>query len=534
MGDEAVSSTVPEALAVAEQRFGDREAVVDADVRLSYRELTAQARRFARALLAHDVGHGDRVAIWAPNGWEWVVAALGALEIGAVLVTVNTRYLGAEARDLLGRSRARVLVVADGFLDKDYVGMLRDADHEPTEDRPVAALADLEVIVSTRNVPDVTGVVGFETWLDAAEQIDEAQVARAAESVDGDDPCDVLFTSGTTGAPKGAVCGHAQNLATFTAWAQRVGLREGDRYLMVNPFFHTFGYKAGILASLLHGATMLPLPAFDVGEVMRLAEAEDATVLPGPPALYTSLLEHPDRGGRTLGRVRLAVTGAAAVPRTLIERIREELGVRDVVTAYGLTESCGVVTACSLDDDDETIATRCGTPIPNVEIRTVDTDGNEVAAGEPGEVLVRGPNVMQGYLDDPGATAEAIDADGWLHTGDIGVLDERGYLRITDRLKDMFIVGGFNVYPAEVEQVLVSHDALAEAAVIGVPDERLGEVGRAYVIPRQGRTPDEQELIDFCRQRLANFKVPRSVVVVEELPRNAAGKVLKRKLATQP
>jgi HIP---CoA ligase len=533
MGDETIPSTVPAALARAEQRFPDREAIVDGDVRLTYGQLATRARSFAAALLAHGVSRGDRVAIWAPNGWEWVVAALGTLEIGAVLVTVNTRYLGAEARDLLSRSRARVLVVADGFLDKDYVGMLRDADDAPADDRPVAALAGLEVIVSTRSVPDLPGVVGLETWLEAADQVDEAEVARAAEAVGGDDPCDVLFTSGTTGAPKGAVCGHEQNLRTFTAWAQRVGLREGDRYLMVNPFFHTFGYKAGVLASLLHGATMLPLPAFDVGEVMRLAEAEDATVLPGPPALYTSLLEHRDRGGRTLGRVRLAVTGAAAVPRTLIERIREELGIRDVVTAYGLTESCGVVTACSLDDDDETIATRCGTAIPDVEIRTVDTDGRDVAAGEPGEVLVRGPNVMQGYLDDPEATDEAIDADGWLHTGDIGVIDERGYLRITDRLKDMFIVGGFNVYPAEVEQVLVSHDAVAEAAVIGVPDDRLGEVGRAYVIPRQGRTPDEQELIGFCRERLANFKVPRSVVAVEELPRNAAGKVLKRELAAQ-
>ena len=533
MDVESIPSTVPEALAAAERRFGDHEAIVDGDVRLTYRELARQARRFARALLARGVARGDRAAIWAPNGWEWVVAALGTLEIGAVLVTVNTRYLGAEARDLLSRSRARVLVVADGFLDKDYVGMLRDADDALAADRPVATLADLEVIVSTGRVPDVPGVVGFESWLATGDEIDESQVARAAHAVSGEDPCDVLFTSGTTGAPKGAVCGHAQNLRTLVAWAQSVGLREGDRYLMVNPFFHTFGYKAGILASVLHGATMLPLPALDVDEVMRLAEREAATVLPGPPALYTSLLEHPDRRGRRLGQVRLAVTGAASVPRTLIERIREELGIRDVVTAYGLTESCGVVTACSLDDDAETIATRCGTPIPDVEIRTVDQDGNDVGPDEPGEVLVRGPNVMQGYLDDPDATAAAIDRDGWLHTGDIGVIDERGYLRITDRLKDMFIVGGFNVYPAEVEQVLTGHDAVAEAAVIGVPDDRLGEVGRAYVIPRQGRMVEEEELIDVCRERLANFKVPRSVVVVDELPRNAAGKVLKRELAVR-
>jgi HIP---CoA ligase len=526
--ERAIPRTVAEGLEVAVERFGDVEAVVDGDVRLTYRELGERVRAVSRALLAAGVSRGDRVALWAPNGWEWIAAGLGATSIGALLVTLNTRFLGEEARDLLARSRSRVLVVEDGFLDKEHVAMLR-GDGGPG-DRPVGDLPELELVVSTGRVPDVPGVEGWEAFLARGERVEPGRVRSAAAAVAPGDPCDVIFTSGTTGRPKGAVCGHEQNLRTFVAWARRVGLRERDRYLMVNPFFHTFGWKAGILASLLHGATMLPVRTLDVDAVLRLADDERVTVLPGPPALYTSLLEHPDRRGRRLGDVRLAVTGAASVPRTLIERIREELGIADVVTAYGLTEVCGVATACSLDDDDETIATRCGTAIPEVEIRTVDASGRPVPAGAPGEVVVRGPNVMLGYLDDEEATADTIDSDGWLHTGDVGVLDERGYLRITDRLKDMFIVGGFNVYPAEVERALAAHPAVAEAAVVGVPDERLGEVGRAHVVPRRDATIDGDELLAWSRERLANYKVPRSVVVTTELPRNAAGKVLKREL----
>ena len=266
-----------------------------------------------------------------------------------------------------------------------------------------------------------------------------------------------------------------------------MGLTRGDRYLAVNPFFHSFGYKAGWLACLLQGATLYPLAVFDPGRVLDHIERDRISVLPGPPTLYQGLLAHESLPRRDLSSLRLAVTGAASVPPVLITRMRTELKFRSVLTAYGLTESTGVVTVCPHDADDETVATRCGVAIPGVELRCVDADCHDVPRGTPGEVLVRGYNVMRGYFEDPQATAQAIDADGWLHTGDVGVLDERGYLRITDRMKDVYIVGGFNCYPAEIERLLSEHPAIAQVAVVGVPDERLGEVGKAYVVLRPGR-----------------------------------------------
>jgi acyl-CoA synthetase (AMP-forming)/AMP-acid ligase II len=342
---------------------------------------------------------------------------------------------------------------------------------------------------------------------------------------------DVLFTSGTTGRPKGVVQTHGQTLRAFTAWAEVVGLRRDDRYLIVNPFFHAFGYKAGIVACLVTGATMVPLPVFDIPAVMATIPAERITMIPGPPALYQTILAHPDRAQLDTSTLRLAVTGAAAIPVSLVERMRSDLGFDTVVTGYGLTEACGIVTMCRHDDDAETIATTSGRAIPDVEVRVVDKDGAELPSGEAGEVVVRGYNVMGGYFEEPEQTAEAIDAEGWLHTGDIGVLDDRGYLRITDRLKDMIIVGGFNVYPAEVESILAGHPSVGQSAVVGVPDERMGEVPVAFVVPVVGSDPvGEQELIEWARARMANFKVPRQVRFVEALPLNASGKVLKHEL----
>jgi acyl-CoA synthetase (AMP-forming)/AMP-acid ligase II len=321
---------------------------------------------------------------------------------------------------------------------------------------------------------------------------------------------------------------HEQTLRVYDTWSSVVGVRAGDRYLVVNPFFHTFGYKAGILACLLRGATIVPEPVFDVDAVLRRIEDERITVLPGPPTLYQSILDHPEREKRDLSSLRLAVTGAAVVPVVLVERMRDELAFETVLTAYGLTEATGTVTMCTRDDDAETIATTSGRAIPDTEVRI------DAAPGEPGEVLVRGYNVMLGYFEEPEETAKTIDADGWLHTGDVGVMDERGNVRITDRIKDMFVVGGFNAYPAEIEQVLSRHPAISEVAVVGVTDRRLGEVGRAFVTAAPGANIDPDEVIAWCRERMANYKVPRSVAVVEILPRNASGKVLKFELRREP
>ncbi len=320
---------------------------------------------------------------------------------------------------------------------------------------------------------------------------------------------------------------HGQNLRIFRAWADIVDLHEGDRYLIVNPFFHGFGYKAGWLAAIMCGATILPQQTFDVAAVLERIGRDRVTVLPGPPTLYQMILNHPDRGRYDLSSLRLAVTGAAAIPVELIYRMRRELTFKTIITGYGLTESTGVATMCRYDDDPETIATTSGRAIPDVEVRCVDQSGVEVPRGQSGEVVIRGYNVMKGYFDDPAATAEAIDADGWLHTGDVGVMDERGYLRITDRIKDMFITGGFNCYPAEIENIMLTNPAIAQVAVIGVPDERLGEVGMAFVVPASGQRPAPESIIAWCREHMANYKVPRFVGIVDALPMTASGKVTK-------
>jgi acyl-CoA synthetase (AMP-forming)/AMP-acid ligase II len=280
----------------------------------------------------------------------------------------------------------------------------------------------------------------------------------------------------------------------------------------------------------MRGATIYPHPVFDASDVLRRIEAERINVLPGAPTIYQSLLAAPDRAKYDISSLRVACTGAAAIPVELIHRMKDTLGFDCVLTAYGLTESCGTVSMCSPDDDAETIATTSGRAIPGVEVRCVDPDGKPVPTGEPGEILVRGYNVMRGYFDADEQTADAIDADGWLHTGDVGVLDARGNLRITDRLKDMFIMGGFNCYPAEIENLMFAHDGIAQVAVIGVPDDRMGEVGMAFVVPAPGHALEPEALGAWCREQMANYKVPRRIEVVAEIPLNAAGKVDKLEL----
>ncbi|TNE85001.1 MAG: fatty acid--CoA ligase [Deltaproteobacteria bacterium] len=490
--------TIPQALDRAAETWPDTVAIEDGEVRLTFAELRDQAHRAARALIARGIAPGDRVGIWAPNLWEWIVAGLGVHCAGAAIVTLNTRYKGHEARYILDKSGAKLLFTVDGFLGLDFVSML---------ERP--------------QLPTVRfRTEDFAAFLASGGDASLPEVAPDAMA-------DILFTSGTTGAPKGAVCTQEQAVRAYTSWAEVVGLAHGDRYLVIAPFFHAFGYKAGWLACLLTGATILPQATFDLGEVLRRIPADGVTVLPGPPAIYQTFLQRDDLDEHDLSSLRLAVTGAASIPVQLIRDMRDVLGFDTVITGYGLTEACGIATMCRFDDDPETIATTSGRAIDDVEVVCVGPDGAEVPRGEPGHVLIRGYNVMAGYFDEPGRTAETV-VDGWLHTGDIGVMDERGYLRITDRLKDMFIVGGFNAYPAEIEHALLAHPQVAEVAVIGIPDARLGEVGMAFVVPRGEIS--EEALIAWSRERMANFKVPRRVAFLDALPRNASTKVMKFEL----
>ncbi|MDI2130282.1 FadD3 family acyl-CoA ligase [Yinghuangia seranimata] len=524
--------SIPALVDSAAERFGDREAVVDGGVRITFAELRDRVRAAAAAAIAAGLEKGDRVAVWAPNSRDWLTAALGALTAGGVIVPMNTRYKGAEAQYVLEKTRAKLLFVSGTFLGASYVAMLRSSAGEGSPGQPFAALPDLTTtVVLADGAPETC-----TTWADflaAGESVPAEAVDARAASVGADDTGDIIFTSGTTGRPKGVMTTHGQSLRVFRTWADTVGLAEGDRYLIVNPFFHTFGYKAGILASLITGATMIPQAVFDVDATLALIQAEKVSVLPGAPTIYTSLLDSGTRGKYDLSSLRLAVTGAASVPLSLVNRMSTELGFDTVLTAYGLTESCGTVSMCRQGDPAEIIAATSGRAIDGVELVTVDESGKPTAPGDPGEVWVRGYNVMKGYFEDAEETAKAVDADGWLHTGDVGILDEQGNLRITDRIKDMYIVGGFNAYPAEIESVLAAHPAVSEAAVIGVPDARMGEVGKAYLLLRAGATVTPEEIVDYCRKEMANYKVPRYVEIVTEFPRNPTGKVMKFELRAQ-
>lgn len=467
----------------AADRFGDAEAIVDGPLRLTFAEVASRIRCAAGAFADLGIDKGDRVAIWAPNSAEWIVAAFGLLTAGGVLVPVNTRFKTEEAGDIIARSGAKAVLVQKGFLGQDYtLSSLKPSGLPPVIDLKSDFLS---------------GGSPFE------------------RPVSGTDVSDIIFTSGTTGRPKGAMMNHLQTLRMYEEWATLADLREGDRYLQINPYFHTFGLKAGLITSFLRGATMLPVAVFDVDTVVDLIGRERITMLPGPPTLYHSLLTVGDK--TRLSTLRAGVTGAADIPVELVRRIHSELPFQTLMTGYGLTEA-GNVTLSRPGDSFEDVATTAGLPCDGVEVRIADD----------GEVLVRGYGVMQGYLDDPVATAEAIDDAGWLHTGDLGNLDGSGRLRVVGRKKDMFIVGGFNAYPAEIEGFLMNHPDVAQAAVIGVSDERLGQVGKAFVVRKgPGEAVSADELIAWCRDRMAGFKVPRTVQFLEELPLNATGKVVK-------
>jgi HIP---CoA ligase len=502
--------TIPHLAEAAAARWGDAVAIIENGETRSFNQLWTECRAAASALLARGVGPGDRVGIWAPNRREWVVAAVATMTCGAAVVPLNTRLKGREAGDILRRTHARLLFTVNDFLGTDYQALLAAEE-----------LAELEetVLLDT----------GFDVFLARSKGSDDPAVDVALSRITADTISDIMFTSGTTGSPKGVLMTYACVLPQCAVWIGNTGLCKGERYLIVNPFFHSFGMKVGWVACLMSGAVMVPMAQFDVEAVAKSIQRDQIAFLPGPPTIFQMLLARKREKPFDSSSLRGGTTGAATVPPILIEQIREELGIRDIITAYGMTE-CVNTTGCRPGDPVDLIAHTCGVAIPGNEVIVAGSDANELPRGEPGEILVRGTGVMLGYLDDPKATAEAIDADGWLHTGDIGTMDTNGYLRITDRKKDLYISGGFNVYPAEVEKLLSNHPAVGMVAVVGIADERMGEVGTAFVVCKSGTSATEAELIRWSRDNMANYKVPRSFVFVEDLPRNASGKVTKVEL----
>lgn len=518
-------ASIPNAVRISARRFPAAEALVDEGMRWSFADLEAAMLASARSVLAMGVRPGDRVALWAPNSARWIIAALGILGSGAVLVPVNTRFKGREAAYVLGKSGARALFGVTDFLDNDYIAMLGSAD------------PDSQVLQPGRTVvlfgPTERGQLSWDQFLAAGSAISVDEAAAAIDAVQGDTLSDIMFTSGTTGYPKGVRLTHAQSLRAHGWFAKLMDFRPGDRYLIIPPFFHTFGYKAGWMACIVHGVTILPQATFDLDDVIKKIETERISILLGPPTVFQSILDSPHRGDRDLSSLRVIMASATNVPPALLRRVRNELKPEIIHGGYGLTEATSLVTTTVPQADDfEHIATTVGRPSWDVEVRFVDGDGHDVPGGTAGEILVRGFNVMAGYWEEPEKTAEVIDSGGWLHTGDIGTMDAGGYIRITDRKKDLVLVGGFNVSPAEVERILGEHPAVDAIAVVGIPDERLGEVPIAFIVLVPGVHLTEQEFLSWSSGRIANYKAPRHAFIVDALPRNASMKVVKSELRT--
>ena len=510
--------SIPNALRLTARRTPDAEALVGEDGRRTFAQLEDDMHAAVRAVLALGVRPGDRVGLWGPNSGRWVIAALGILGAGAVLVPLNTRFKGEEAAYVLRKSGASALFVTADFLGVDYLAMLADADPE----------IDVRTVLLSGS--GAVGALDWAAFVAGGVAVAHSDAVAAIDAVGMDSLSDIMFTSGTTGHPKGVQLTHGQSLRAHGFYSKLMDFRPGDRYLVIPPFFHTFGYKAGWMACLVHGATIIPQRTFDIDEVLDTMERERVSILFGPPTVFQGLLDSPRRASADLSALRTTMAASTVVPRGLLERIRDELHPESMWTGYGLTEATSLVTTTLADDDFEHLATTAGRPALDVEVRIVDDAGVQLAAGEPGEIVVRGYNVTSGYWDEPEWTAETIDADGWLHTGDVGTLDDQGYLRITDRKKDMILVGGFNVYPAEVERILGRYEGLGSIAVVSAPDARLGEVPVAFLVPAPGATIEEAAFLSWARDRIANFKCPRRAHVVDQLPRNASMKVLKTEL----
>jgi fatty-acyl-CoA synthase len=507
-----IGETIGENLARTAARVPDAEALVSCHqgVRMTYAELDAAASRGARALLAAGLVPGDRVGIWSPNRWEWTLVQYATARAGVILVNVNPAYRTTELEYALNQSRCRMLVAAQSFKTSDYVAMVDEV-------RPRCAALER--------------VVYFDTpeW---EELLAGGDAARDLPELDFDDAINIQYTSGTTGFPKGATLSHHNILNNGFFTGELCGYSEADRVCIPVPFYHCFGMVLGNLACTTHGACMvIPAPAFEPEPVLEAVQAERCTSLYGVPTMFIAELEHPRFDAFDLSSLRTGIMAGSPCPIEVMRRVIDRMHMGEVTICYGMTETSPVSTQTRADDDVEHRTATVGRVHPHVEVRIADPEtGRTLPCGEPGELLTRGYSVMLGYWSDEERTREAIDAARWMHTGDLATMDEQGYVKITGRAKDMVIRGGENIYPREIEEFLYGHEAVADVQVVGVPDERFGEELAAFVILREGGAATEDELRDWCRGRIAHYKVPRYVRFVDDFPMTVTGKVQKFRL----
>lgn len=521
--DHISYSSIPDMVRGSARRFGKRTAFEEHGEAWSFADMEDAMFAAGRAMLAAGVQPGDRVAIWAPNCVHWVIAATGIHAVGGVIVPINTRFRALEATQILVRSEAKLMVTVGTFLNRDYPSML--VAHDAT------VISRLKMVGLTES--PVAEVQPWDEFVAAGAVVDVVEVEQRIAALTPSHLSDLMFTSGTTGEPKAVMSSHGGNLFVAEAMVEALEYTQDDRCLLFQPFFHAGGFKGGWITSMIAGTLTVPDAVYSSKNILKRCIAQNITICKGPPPFFRDLVQEARAEGIRPTSFRLALISSSNIPSDLVQDVREVLGFDFVSTGYGMTESHGTIAIGLSTDAPDSIARSSGRPLRGTEVRIIDAEGRDVPAGEPGEIIFRGPNVMMGYWESDHLTNEALDVDGWMHTGDVGVFTDDGLVAVVDRLKDMYIVGGFNVYPAEVEDIIGSRSDVAEVAVVARPDDRLGEVGVAFVVPTRGAVVDEAELIAWCREQMANFKVPREVRLVDTLPRNATMKVVRFELQEQ-
>jgi len=532
-GKALLTQCIGDAFDTTVARFPDREALVvrHQALRYTWRQLADAVDQHARALMALGVQPGDRIGIWAPNCAEWCITQFASAKVGAILVNINPAYRASELDYALGQSGCRWVICADAFKSSDYHAMLSGLVPGLAEGHPGALICE--------RFPELRGVVslavtpppGFLAWHDlqarAAAVSAEALAERQAQLQPGD-PINIQYTSGTTGFPKGATLSHSNILNNGYMVGESLGLTEHDRLVVPVPLYHCFGMVMANLGCMTHGSTLIyPNDAFDPLATLRAVAEEKATALYGVPTMFIAELDHPQRSAFDLSSLRTGIMAGATCPIEVMRRVIDEMHMAEVQIAYGMTETSPVSLQTGANDDLERRVTSVGRTQPRLENKVIDADGNSVPRGEIGELCTRGYSVMLGYWNNSTATAESIDDEGWMHTGDLAVMDEQGYVRIVGRSKDMIIRGGENIYPRELEEFFFTHPAVADVQVIGVPCSKYGEEIVAWVRLHPGHAASEDELREWARARIAHFKVPRHFRFVDEFPMTVTGKVQK-------
>jgi fatty-acyl-CoA synthase len=535
--DDLLKITIGDLLDRQVAHFGERDALIHVEhsVRYSYAEFRDQCDRVAKGMIALGIGKGDHIGIWATNYPEWVVAQFATAKIGAVLVTVNPSYRTHELQYLLRQSDASTLLLIDSFKTSDYVGMINELIPELRDSEPgrlhAAAFPQLQrvIFIGKQRQP------GMIQWGDLAgigAHIPDRELADRQAACHPDDVINIQYTSGTTGFPKGAQLTHFNIVADASYIAQCMKFSEQDRLCIPVPFYHCFGCVLGTLCCVTRGAAMvIPSEYFDPLKTLAAVEQEHCTALHGVPTMFIAELQHPEFSKFRFPALRTGIMAGSPCPIEVMKQVVERMGAHEITIAYGQTEASPVITQTRTDDPIELRVSTVGRALPNVEVKIADpTTGDEMPRGEQGELCTRGFIVMKGYYNLPEATAKAIDAEGWLHTGDLATMDERGYCKITGRLKDMIIRGGENIYPREIEEFLYTNPKVADVQVVGVPDLKYGEEVMAWVKLKDGQAAMSEEIRDFCRGKIAHYKIPRYVKFVSEFPMTVTGKIQKYKM----